>query len=504
MTSSADGDVRPLVEARREVSSPYLIGAALTVFLAGLLALASAAVGLVDSDRDAGVFGVSGAVLIAIATVVLTRAHLAAQPRRDQVFGAAIVCMLALAAVSVVEYLLTGEIDRLDDAIFESVSGVTTTGITTIPDPALLSDAVLFWRAGTQWIGGLIAVAFVVHLLPNFGGGTELTAFKGQRGSRRALAPRANTGVRRSIVLYCALSVMAMVVFLLAGMGRFHAVTYAATTISTGGFAAHDDSIAAFGSASVEWAVTGMMFLGGLSLAVIWSVINGRVQALLNTVETRVYLGFFFLSAALISIWNWSEGASVHTTIRHATFTVASAMSTTGHRVAAFNDWSWGGRTLLLFLIGVGAMWGAVGGGFRWLRVIEAVQYLRRELTEQLHPRAVVAAKLDGRPIPEENLDRMNSQQVLVTAGVLLGGFGLAAFGADVIGAISGAISALSTFGPHLGETGELSSYADVSSVGRGGRWVLVVLMFAGRFAIYPVLFALGTVLLSRRRIPWR
>ena len=395
---------------------------------------------------------------------------------------------VALVAISTVVYLASGEVDRVDDALFESVAGFTTTSLTVV-DPEVLPWWLLGWRAITQWVGGAGALVFALVVVPTFGGQRRLSQVAEGRGRRAVLASTWSHTTRQVVLAYVGFTAVVIAAYAAAGMGPFDAATFGLTTASTGGFSNYRDSFAHFDSAAIEWVGAGAMGLAGVSIAALVWFVRGQVKALWRSTELKLYAGLILLSTALMASWTWQDTGGGSGTIRRSLFTVTSSISTTGFRVTDWADWIPAPQTLLLILIGVGSMAGSAGGGFRVLRVIEMVGIVRRELVLQLHPRAVVRVKVSGVAASEASLTRVHNFQILWVLAAALGVFGVAALGGDLLTAVSGSISALATAGPGLGD---LSGFADATVLSAPARAVLVALMFLGRLSIYPVVVVIG------------
>lgn len=405
-----------------------------------------------------------------------------------RVLTTVVVTAAAMVLTSTVVYLASGEVDRIDDAIFESMAGFTTTSLTVV-DPEALSTWLLSWRAVTQWLGGAGALVFALVVVPTFGGQRRLSEVAEGRGRRAVLASTWSHGARRVAVAYVGFTASVIVAYALAGMGVFDAVTIGLTTASTGGFSNYRDSFAHFDSAAIEWVGAGAMSLAGMSIAALVWLVRGQVQALWRSTELKLYVGLILGSTVLVAAWTWIDTGGGVETIRESFFAVASAISTTGFRVADWGHWVAAPQTLLLLLIGVGSMAGSAGGGFRVLRVLEIVGIVRRELVLQLHPRAVVPVKVSGAVASEASLTRVHNFQILWVLAAAFGVFGIAALGGDLLTAVSGSISALATTGPALGD---LSGFADATVLAAPARGVLIALMFLGRLSIYPVVVVIG------------
>jgi trk system potassium uptake protein len=494
----------PLVEGRRPRWSSvtgWVVARALLA-CAGALGLATL-VSLQDPGRPTvGLLG-TGLAAGGLGALLRARSVLPTLLRTTAVHAAVCGAWLAMIAVGTVAYLSAGTFSdgglglgwgQLGDAAFESVAGFTTTALSVLRPIEGTPEGVLFWRASTQWIGGLGALLVVVAILPLLGvGGLEVTS-RDPGTNRRALSPpRLRGALRRLGSAYVTLSVVGVLLFAVSGMRPFDATTYAMTTISTGGFSNHDGSFAFYASPAIDWFAAGGMALAGLNLVMVVSLLSGRPGPLLRSVELRAYAVILLATSAVVTLRTAPEGGPTLDSARNAVFAVTSAVSTTGHVSADWTLWDDGSQVLLLVLVGIGAMSGSAGGGFRITRALTLLGAARREVVRQLHPRSVVAVKVGRASVEDGMVSHLIGYQV---SYLLLGGAGavaLAATGLELVTALSGAISALATMGPALGDLGPLSSVADQPPL---ARLLLCPLMLAGRLEIAPLLIG-GAVLLT-------
>lgn len=483
------------VLARRSVESVTGWVAARVLLACGAALAAAAAASVLDDRRAMAPLAGCALAGAAIGALLHRRCALPGTLRPAGTHAAVLIGWLLLIGVSTATYLVCGTFDRVDDALFESTAGFTTTALSVLEPVEGTPKGVLLWRASTQWLGGFAAVIVVVALLPLLGvGGIEADGVGADRRNRLR-SPQIASTTRRLARAYLLLSAGGVGLFLLAGMGPFDAVTYAMTTISSGGFGNHDGSIAYFDSTLVEWCTIGGMVLAGANLALLMSAARGRLSSILGSTELRAYLAAVVVMSAVMTWLSAPSGAVSAESARHATFAVTSAISTTGHTVGGWADWGHGPLVLLILLAGVGAMSGAPGGGFRVVRALTLMGVVRREIVRQLHPRSVVVVKVGRTPIDERVISHMIGYQVawLLLAGagaILLGATGLA-----LTEALTAAVTALATYGPALGDL-----RAGATVLPDTALLVLLPLMLAGRLEISPVVIGAAALLRGRRR----
>ena len=410
-----------------------------------------------------------------------------AVPRREA-FVAAGLIWLVMVAVSAVFYVLSGTLRQIDSAIVESVAGFCTTGFSVVARPEDLSRTVLFWRAGTQWLGGLGAISFALLLIPMFKSGGD--AGRVPLSVSRFKKPRGDADFLSFLKLYCVLSVVLAAAYAAAGMGAFDALTHSGTTVSTGGFTNHSAGL--IESSAIQWVAIFGMFLAGINGALLFKSLRGSPGSLWRSLEFRVYAGV--VVAASGACLTWADISGFDERLRHVLFSVTSAVSTTGFRLVDWGEWGMGLQMLILLLIATGAMVGSASGGFQILRAAEAAHYLAQEVRGHALPAAPAQSRHDF--LGEEPLARMQAFQFLYLAAVGLGAFVLACFGMDMLTSISASASSLATMGPALGD---LSPDADIWSLSRPEQAVLAVMMFVGRLFVYPVLIIFGTLMTKIR-----
>ena len=475
----------------------YGVAVGIAFGLSGVVMMLATAFSIGDKNSDAAIFTVFGLLCLGFAALQRRRPFEARSMRPVPTLTAGVVGYLVVAAISTVIYLVTGSIGRIDDAIYESVTGVATSSLTLFDDPQQLSRGVLIWRSGTQWIGGLVALAMAIGLLPFLGGSREL-ADPRRRGERRlALADRPVPALKRVAIMYSGVTVVVIVALFVAGMGATDAVAHALSSVSTGGFSTHADSIAHFDSRAIEIVMIIVMAGAGFSLALVWMLYRGQFRDTRRVYELRIY------GAVLVfaSTWVWwlvesDEGSGDR--LLDSVFTVVSLSTTTGHRVADWGSWHPGAEMMLLFLLVAGGMSGSVAGGLRWIRILGLAQFVWRELQRQLHPRAVRSVKVGRASISEESIDRWHAQLVLTMVLAGTGAVALAFFGSDITEALTLALSAVSTAGPALAEDGGTLVHA--ATLSRSDRAALMPLVLAGRVAITPALVAVSVVFVAVRR----
>lgn len=472
----------------RQVPSATGYVAARALLACGVALVLSSAVAVLDGGR--ALPGLAATAVITLALGAIGRARYLPPrtlPARS-VHAAVLSGWALLLVIGTLVYVAT-DTAEVTVALLESVSGFSTTARSLFTGLEAMPRGVLFWRAATQWLGGLAALLIVVGVLPTLGvGGMSGSMIEADRRRLHLRSPRIAAATRRLVLSYTALSASGVVLFLLAGLSPFDAVTYAMTTISTGGFMNHPGSMSYFDSALVEWVTAGGMALGGLNLALVLHIVRGDIRPLWRSAELRAYGALIIGATAVLAFWLSPVEGALITSVRRALFATTSALSTTGHTLDSWSAWSDGPWSVLVLLAAVGAMSGAAGAGFRVVRAMVMVSLVIRETISQLHPRSVVVVKVGRQAVPESTVSHMVGYQVAWVSLAGTGAVALALVGLDLRAAITGATSALATWGPGLGELVP-GAAASVSTVA-----VMAPLMVAGRLEISPVVVGISTI----------
>ncbi|OFW12566.1 MAG: hypothetical protein A3F70_04130 [Acidobacteria bacterium RIFCSPLOWO2_12_FULL_67_14] len=474
----------------------HVTGTLVRLFAPALLApLAVAA--LYREWRDVAGFLVAFATT-AIAGVLMRRAGGPAGDDIEQlrrVDGMAIVAAtwLLIAHLGAIPYVWAG-VDPID-ALFESMSGFTTTGATVFTDFAAFGRGIFFWRALTQWLGGLGVIALFVAILPRLAiAGRELFFAEAAGPTDEKLTPKLRQTAIALWQVYVALSVAEVMALLLAGMPLFDAVCHAFTTLAAGGFSPHPLSIAGYNSAAVDWIITGFMFAAGANFAIQYRAARGGHVALVQDEEFRAYLAVTVIAVVALLPFLAMDGLTPLEALRHASFQAVSILTTTGYASVDFELWSDQAKMVLFILMFVGGCAGSAAGGPKVVRHILMARLTMRELKRTLHPRGVLPVKLGGHVVPEHTLRDVQVFMLFYMLAFAVGATVVVALGADLISGITASIACLGNIGPGLNAVGPMANFADLHPV---SKIVLTLEMWIGRLEVI-------TVLVFFRSEPWR
>jgi len=473
-----------------QLVAPVVSGAVLAVALGELVCFAVAAIG---GDGGALAFGLPAAVLIPLSAAGLTLARrLRSVPiRARDGFLAVTLAWLMAAIAGAAPFLIEGTFARPGDAFFESMSGLTTTGATLIPILEAQPDAILLWRSLSQWVGGVGIVVLVVAIAPATGLASQRVFYAELSGvTAERLTPRIATTAKIIATIYLSLTAAGVAAFWLAGMPAWDALNHGLTTIATGGFSTRTDSLGAFDSLGVEMVALVLMVAGGINFAFYWLVLRRPDRIWPQAAEVRAYLLVIVAVSAVLTITLLvsGQGLGVADSVRAATFTTVSFVTTTGIVTDDFDVWHDFARLGLVCLMFVGACAGSTTGGMKVIRVMLLAKTAGQELQRQLQPKAVQVLRVPGR-VYSENVRRGVLAFALVY--VLVFAFStlvMAAFGLDEVSAASAAAATLNVVGTGLGAVGPTESF---TSIPEAGRWYLSLLMLVGRLEVFTVLVLL-------------
>ena len=460
----------------------YILGQVLRI--EGLLMLPSFLVGLIYGEKQGWAFLFMGAVCLVVGTMMSLK-----KPRNTMIYlkegcVSTALCWIVLSAFGAMPFVLTGEIPRFIDAMFETVSGFTTTGSSILTDVEAMSHPSLFWRSFTHWIGGMGVLVFLLAVLP-MAGGSQFNLMKAESPgpSVGKLVPKVGATARLLYIIYFGLTVLEIVLLLLGGMPVFDSITHSFGTAGTGGFGIKGDSIASY-SPYLQWVITIFMILFGVNFNAYYFILFGKVKKAFGMEEVRWYFIIILVSTGIIFATLLGTYAPFEA-LTHAAFQVGTIITTTGFATADFDQWSSLAKTVLVLLMFIGACAGSTGGGIKVSRIIVFVKSAVKEVSSYIHPRSIKRVKVEGRPVEH---DAIRSINVYLTTYVLI--FVLSVFlisleGKDLVTTFTAVAATYNNIGPGLELVGPTASFAHMADL---SKWVLIFDMLAGRLELFPML----------------
>ena len=455
------------------------------VFVAVLMVL-PCIVAVIYQEREGWSFVITAALCLLLGFLIMRKKPENRVFYVKEGFVAVALSWIIMSVMGSLPFLITGTITNPIDAMFETVSGFTTTGSSVLSDVEAVSKSVLFWRSFTHWIGGMGVLVFLLSLLHMTGGGSHINLMKAESPgpSVSKLVPTVQSTAKILYIIYLAMAVLEVVFLLIGKMPLFDALTITFGTAGTGGFGIKNDSMAGY-SPYLQIVVTVFMILFGVNFSAYFLLLRRKVKQAFSMEEVRWYLLIILASIALITLSVRDMYGSVGEAARHAAFQVGSIITTTGYASTDFNLWPEVPRTILVLLMFIGACAGSTGGGIKVSRLVILVKTIKKELHTFLHPRSLKKLKMDGHTLEHETVRATN---VFLIAYVLIFSFSvlLVAFdGNDLITNFTAVASALNNIGPGLELVGPMGNFGLFSN---GAKLVLIFDMLAGRLEIFPLL----------------
>ena len=460
----------------------YILGQVLRI--EGLLMLPSFLVGLIYGESQGWTFLVWGLACVGIGTLITRK-----KPKNTMIYlkegcVSTALCWIVLSVFGAVPFVLTGEIPRFIDAVFETVSGFTTTGSSILTDVEAMSHPSLFWRSFTHWIGGMGVLVFLLAVLPMAGGSQfQLMKAESPGPSVGKLVPKVGATARILYIIYFVMTVVTIVLLMIGGMEPFDAVTISFGTAGTGGFGVRADSCASYSDFCI-WVITIFMLLFGVNFNFYYYLVLRRVRDAFRIEEVRWYV-IIVLAATAVCIVPLLGELGTFDALTHAAFQVATIITTTGYATMDFDLWHSAARTVLVLLMFCGACAGSTGGGIKVSRIIVFFKSAVKEIGSYIHPRSVKRVKVEGRPVEHEVIRSIN---VYLTAYVLI--FAASVFlisleNKDLVTTFTSVAATINNIGPGLSLVGPTASFAHMTDL---SKLTLIFDMLAGRLELFPML----------------
>lgn len=392
---------------------------------------------------------------------------------------------ILLSGFGAIPFLLSGEITSVEDALFETVSGFTTTGASILSDVEALSHACLFWRSFTHWVGGMGVLVFILAVLPMQGGSSvHIMRAESPGPSVSKLVPRIRRTAMILYGIYLCMTVVEIIILLLCGMPVFDALTTSFGTAGTGGFGIKNDSIASY-SVLCQSVIALFMVAFGVNFNIYYLILRRKISQAAHSTELWTYLIIITVSILAIGISIFPMFADKGMAFHQAFFQVASIITTTGFATTDFGQWPEIAKTILVALMFVGACAGSTGGGIKVSRIIILLKGVKKEIAMICHPRTVKKVKVDGKAL-EHDVVRSVNVFIMIYLVIFIGSlFIIALDEKDLVTNFTAVAATINNIGPGLelvGPTGNFGGFSPLSKL------VLMFDMLAGRLELLPML----------------
>ncbi len=462
-----------------------------------VLMLLPLGIALGKGEDSAGALGVT-VLLLALVSVPLVMLR----PKSQSMYareGFLIVSLswVLLSLFGALPFYISGYIPSYIDALFETVSGFTTTGASILSDVEALPDSLLFWRSFTHWIGGMGILVFVMAVLP----ASNERAMHVMRAevpgpSVGKLVPKIRWTATLLYAIYFLMTVAHVIFLLFGGMNLFDSLITAFGSAGTGGFSNKNSSIGYFDSAYIDGVVTVFMLLFGINFNLYFLLLTRNFRQALRSEELRWYIIIVLSSIGLITLNILPQQQSLTHAFRLASFQVASIITTTGYATADFNLWPLYSKMILIGLMFIGACGGSTGGGLKVSRVIVVLKRVKRELIKMVHPRTVRVIRLEGKALESEQVNGIFTFVITYLLIILAASLVISLDGFDFEATFTSVISCMSNIGPGTGLVGPMGNFSVFSNF---SKLVLSLVMLLGRLEIYPLLLCFAPVLYRKK-----
>ncbi len=382
-------------------------------------------------------------------------------------------------------FVFTGEIVSFTDAMFESMSGFTTTGASILSDVEALSHTSLFWRSFTHWIGGMGILVFMMAVVP-MGGGSNMNLMRAESPgpSVGKLVPKMRHTARILYLIYLGMTIIQLVLLLVVGMPWFDAVCITSGTAGTGGFGILNSSVAGY-SVAVQWIVTIFMILFAVNFNAYYLILFGQVKKAFKMEEIRAFLLIILAAVVVIAVDIFSMCANLFDALTKSAFQVASIISSTGYATTDFDQWPVLSKTILVIVMFVGACAGSTGGGIKVSRFVLQAKTIKNEVHSYIHPKSVRQITMDEKDVEPGIIRSVSVYMVTFCAIFVLSLLLISIDGKDMVTNFTSVAATMNNTGPGLAAVGPTQNFGHFSDF---SKWVFIVDMLAGRLELFPLL----------------
>ena len=460
-----------------------------------------------NNDYDEGAFLVSTVLTVIAGFICLAIGHDAPRQvgeREGYVIVASV--WLVFSAFGMLPYYLSGQIPTITDAWFETMSGFTTTGATTVTDIERMTHGALFWRSLTQWLGGMGIIVLSIAILPMFGlGGMQLYAAEVTGLQYEKLSPRIADTAKHLWITYIILTLAEAALLYTEGMTLFDAICHSLTTVATGGFSTKNLGIAYYANPAIPYTIVLFILLSSINFGLIILLFRGKPHRLLHDEETHWFLGAVALVTLVLTI-----GLTVQRTLvlpdanirailkciepsfREGLFTTVTTMTSTGYSYVDYMQWAPFLWVVVFFLMFTGGSSGSTAGGVKWIRIAIFAKSGLAEFQRRIHPNAIVPVKINHQPISQQTTNNVMAFMLFYVMILVISILVFCALGVDFVESIGTAVSCMGNIGPCLGQYGPAGTFAAFPAV---GKWFMTLVMLIGRLEIFTVLLLFTKVL---------
>ncbi len=468
------------------------------IFFLGIALLFPLFIALIYTEPSWVAFAITAGVSILSGGLLYTVFKPAAELRMREAFLIVTLTWLVGSLIGAFPFTLSGTLESYSDAVFETMSGLSTTGATILggethngninPSIESLDKSLLFWRSLSHWLGGMGIIVLTLAMLPLLGiGGMQLFKAEYSGSTADKLTPRIQETAKLLWTVYIGLTLLQFLfLWIHPNMNWFDAINHAFSTLATGGFSTKNTSIAGFDSVYIDLIITLFMFLAGINFAMHFRLFSGNVKSFFENREIRLYslVTILFISAVTLCLWTL-EKYSLGEALRYGSFQVISILTTTGFGTDDYALWMPFTSFLLFILFFTGGCAGSTSGGIKMIRIMIIAKNVLREFKQIIHQQAVIPVRIGNRVIESGILKTILSFFVVYFLIFITGSLIISSLGYDFISSMGASIASLGNIGPAWGAFGPTDDYAHLPVA---GKWALIMLMMIGRLELFTVL----------------
>lgn len=462
----------------------YILGKMLGV--EACLLLIPAFVGLLYREHEGGFFLIPSVILLAFYLFFGRR-----KPEKTKIYGKDGMVIVALAWIlwsvfGALPFFLSGEIPNYVDALFETVSGFTTTGSSVLPNVEVLSHCMHFWRSFTHWVGGMGVLVFVLMLTGlDKQSSMYLMTAEVPGPEKDKLVPKMTTTARILYGIYFGMTAVEVILLLLGGMNLFDSLVHAFGTAGTGGFSNYAESVGHFNSAYIDGVITIFMIMFGINFNLYFLLLMREFKPIWKNEELRAYLAIIGVTTAAIMLNIFPQYQSISKSFRYAVFQVASIITTTGYATVDFVKWPMFSQCILMMLMVIGAMASSTGGGIKVSRLLIVLKVIKREIKQMAHPKAVSIIRVNGKKM-NPDIVRKVSVYLMAYAAIAFGSMLVVSLdNMDFATTFSSVLTTLNNIGPGISNVGPTGNFSEFSML---SKLMFCIDMLAGRLELFPFL----------------
>lgn len=459
----------------------------IVLFWEAVLMIPSLIISMVDKSYEVDAFLIS-IIFTALIGLILTKIKTNGNEMRTREgYAAVAISWLAMSLAGALPFYISGCIPSYIDALFETVSGFTTTGASIVLNIESMPRGLLFWRSFTHWIGGMGVLVFTIALIPSLGGRPVFLMRAESPGPTPGkLVPKIKDSSKILYMIYAVMTAIIIILLIIAGMPVFNSFIYAFGTAGTGGFSMDALSVGAYNNPWIDWIITIGMFLFGINFTLYFMLLKKDFKNVFKNEEFRLYSAYVLIGIILIVInvlpkfnYNFFEA------LRHSAFTVSTLVTTTGYATVDFNMWPMFSKTILLSLMFFGSCAGSTAGGVKSIRILVLFKSFFYEIKHTIHPKSIQKIKVDGKSLDDGVL---RSIMIFFFAYIMVIVFSVIIVSLDnfdFMTTFSAVLATVSNIGPGFEIVGPMGSYADFSIL---SKITLISNMILGRLEIIPVI----------------